>query len=89
MPFALICNDKPDHLETRKANRDAHLSYVAETGLVTFAGPFLDDAGAMNGSFILLDVADRTAAENWAAKDPYAMAGLFASVEIRPFKQVI
>ena len=31
----------------------------------------------------------RAAAEDWAANDPYAKAGLFDSVEIRAWKQVI
>ena len=32
--FALICTDKPGAIETRKANREAHLAYVAGTGVV-------------------------------------------------------
>jgi len=87
--FALICRDKPGHLETRKANRDAHLAYVAETGVVTLAGPFLDDAEAMCGSLVVLDVEDRAAAEAWAADDPYARAGLFESVTIQGWKKVV
>ena len=40
MRFALITKDKPGHIEVRKANRDAHLAYIAETGVVEMAGPF-------------------------------------------------
>ena len=36
----------------------------------------------MCGSLIILDVADLDEARDWAAGDPYARAGLFASVEI-------
>jgi uncharacterized protein len=89
MLYTVICADKPGHLETRKANRDAHLAYIRETGVVTQAGPFLDAAGEMCGSLIVLDVADQAAAEDWAASDPYAAAGLFETVEIRPWKRVI
>ena len=89
MLYALICTDKPGHLEVRKANRDAHLSYIAETGVVAMAGPFLTDAGEMIGSLVVLDVADRAAAEGWAAGDPYAKAGLFERVEIRAWKKVV
>jgi uncharacterized protein YciI len=39
--------------------------------------------GVMRGSLLILDVPDRTAAEGWAAGDPYAKAGLFGRVEIR------
>ena len=37
----------------------------------------------------MLATADRAEAEAWAAADPYALAGLFESVEINGFKHVI
>lgn len=89
MRFALICTDKADHLETRKANRDAHLAYIRDTGVVEMAGPFLNDAGDMCGSLVVLEVPDKAAAEAWAASDPYAKAGLFAKVRIEAWKKVI
>lgn len=89
MPFILICRDKPGALETRKANRDAHLAYVKDTGLATFGGPMLDADGGMCGSVLMLATDDRAEAEAWAAGDPYAKAGLFESVEISGFKHVI
>jgi hypothetical protein len=89
MPHILICHDKPGHLETRKANRDAHLAYVADTGLATFGGPMLDADGGMCGSVLMLATEDRAVAEAWAAADPYALAGLFAQVELNGFKHVI
>ncbi|MEX5727939.1 uncharacterized protein Ga0609869_001292 [Rhodovulum iodosum] len=87
--FALICRDKPGHLDTRKANRAAHLAYIEQTGVVAQAGPFLDEAGAMCGSLVILDVADRTAAEGWAENDPYAKAGLFENVSVQAWNRVI
>lgn len=89
MRVALICLDKPGHLEMRKANRDAHLAYLAETGVVEMAGPFLDAEGGMCGSLLVLEVADLAAAQDWAANDPYAKAGLFASVDVREWKKVV
>lgn len=88
MLFALICRDKPGALETRKANREAHLAYARDQGCILFGGPMLDEAGDMIGSLLAIDVADRAAAEAFAANDPYAKAGLFASVEITGFKKV-
>lgn len=87
--FALICTDKAEHLETRKANREAHLAHIRDSGVVQQAGPFLDAAGVMCGSLVVLDVPDRAAAEAWAAADPYARAGLFAKVRIEEWKRVI
>lgn len=86
--FAVMCTDKENHLETRKANRDAHLAYLKETG-VAQAGPFLDAEGNMCGSLLILDVADLAAAQDWAANDPYAKAGLFQSVSIQHWNRVI
>lgn len=86
--FAVMCTDKENHLETRKANRDAHLAYLKESG-VAQAGPFLDADGNMCGSLLILDVADLAAAQDWAANDPYAKAGLFQSVSIQHWNRVI
>ncbi len=33
MLFCLICTDKPNALDLRLANRDAHLKYWGEAGL--------------------------------------------------------
>lgn len=89
MLIALIAKDKDGALQTRKDNRDAHLAYIDSTGVVVQAGPFLDAEGGMCGSLVILDVADMEAAQEWAAHDPYAKAGLFASVELIQWKKVI
>lgn len=81
--FTLICTDKADHLPTRMANREAHVAYLRTSGVVSQAGPFIDAQGAMCGSLIVLDVADRAAAEAWAAAD------LFAKVRIEAWRKVI
>jgi uncharacterized protein YciI len=89
MRFALICLDKPNALQTRVENRPAHLEHLQSTGVVEQAGPFIDAAGQMCGSLIILGVASRAEAEAWAAADPYAKAGLFQSVMIQEWKRVI
>ncbi|MCG7493902.1 YciI family protein [Thalassobius sp. Cn5-15] len=89
MFIALIGKDKPGALEIRKANRDAHVAYLKSTGVVAQAGPLLDDAGEMCGSLVILDVENMTAAEAWAAADPYAQAGLFADVQLIAWNRVI
>ena len=89
MRFALICQDRPGHLPVRIANRSAHLAHIETTGIVEMAGPFLDEADQMCGSLIILQVADLQAAKDWAAADPYALAGLFESVSIQAWKKVI
>lgn len=89
MRFALMTKDKPGALQVRMDNREAHLAYIAETGVVEMAGPVLDDDGQMCGSLVVLDVVDMAAAQAWAADDPYAKAGLFSDVSLRAWKKVI
>lgn len=89
MLVALFARDKPDHLDVRKANREAHVAYLKTTGKVAMAGPLLDTAGDMCGSLVVLEVADMAEAEVWAANDPYAAADLFASVELTEWNKVI
>jgi uncharacterized protein YciI len=89
MRFALIAKDKPGALDVRKANREAHVAYLKSTDAVEMAGPFLDDAGDMCGSLIILELPDMAAAEAWAAQDPYKAADLFQSVEIIAWNKVI
>ena len=67
MRFALICTDKADHLEMRKANRDAHLVHIANSGVVEMAGPFLTETGEMAGSLVILNVDTLDQARDWAA----------------------
>lgn len=86
--FALICTDKDGHEPLRKDTRAAHLEYLTATGCVVYAGPFLNGT-VMTGSLVVIDAPDRTAAEAWAAADPYALAGLFAKVQIEEWKKVI
>jgi hypothetical protein len=89
MLFAIVCIDKPGAIDIRKANRDAHLAHIKESGRIEQAGPFLDEAGEMIGSLLVMEADDRAEVEAWCADDPYAKAGLFERVEIRPWKRVI
>lgn len=89
MRVALFCHDKAGALQIRLDNRSAHLAHIENSGVVEMAGPLLDPDGQMNGSLIVLNVDHLKNAEDWAAADPYAMAGLFRSVTITEWKKVI
>ncbi|MEM7710718.1 MAG: YciI family protein [Pseudomonadota bacterium] len=86
---ALICTDKPDHLQVRADNRDAHLVHLKADPHVVQAGPFTDATGQMSGSLILFATDDRTHVEAFATADPYAEAGLFADVRIERWNRVL
>ncbi len=87
MLFAIHALDKADSLDLRKATRPAHLAFLADY-TIPVGGPLLDADGQMCGSFLILDVPDRAAAEAFIAGDPYGVAGLFQSVELHEFMKV-
>ena len=87
MLYAAICTDKPGSLDQRKANRPEHLAYLKGLGdALVLAGPFTEEDGtSMNGSLIVVEAASLEDARNLITGDPFAKAGIFASVEIRPW----
>jgi uncharacterized protein len=90
MLFALICTDKPGLLQTRLDARPDHLAFLNSLGdALKGAGPFLGDDGKPNGSLVIISADDKDAATAIAARDPYAKAGLFSSVDIKPWNWVL
>ena len=90
MLFAITSLDKPDSMALRMATREKHLAYGGgESSRLRLGGPFLDANGNMVGSFIILEAESLEAAKLWAANDPYALAGLFASTDVRPWRMTI
>jgi uncharacterized protein YciI len=90
MHYVATCVDKPESLAIRLENRAAHLAYLNEkVAIVKLGGPFLDSAGQPCGSMLILECPDEAAARAFLAGDPYAKAGLFASVELRAFRPVV
>ena len=89
MLFAITCTDRPESLPIRLATREAHLAYLRDRAAsLVQAGPLLDPQGRPCGSLLLVDVEDAAAAQALTAGDPYAQAGLFESVVVRPFRSV-
>lgn len=90
MLYMFHCVDKDGAAEVRTANRGDHIAYLESHADRLFAaGPLLsDDGAAMVGSLLVVECADRAAADAFAADDPYAKAGLFQSVTIRPWRRV-
>ena len=89
MLFALNCTDRAGALDLRLATRPEHLAYLErEATRIAAGGALLDEAGQPCGSLLIIEAADQAAAEAFAAADPYAKAGLFASTVVRPFRRV-
>ncbi|MEM7276306.1 MAG: YciI family protein [Actinomycetota bacterium] len=88
MIWCIYCEDRPDGQDLRAETRPAHLGYLSGFDIEA-GGPLVGDDGAMVGSCIFLEAPDRAAAEEFAANDPYAKAGLFERVTITGFKKVV
>lgn len=91
MLFAFVCKDKPGHLQVRMDTRPAHVEHLNKLnaeGTLKMAGPFLDVEGKPNGSLVIVNADSIEAAKALADADPYTKAGLFESVEIKPFNWV-
>jgi len=91
MLFALLCKDKPGHLNVRMDTRPTHIEHLNRLnaeGTLKIAGPFLDDDGKPCGSLIIVEAESKEAARALADADPYAKAGLFESVEVQAYNWV-
>ncbi len=88
MLYLAICRDKPDHLALRTATREVHVAWLKSLGAVLkIAGPFLDDgATEMRGSLLVVEAEDLAAAKAIFVADPYQAAGLFETVEVKPWR---
>lgn len=90
MLFVIDCSDKPGHGQIRLDNRAAHLAYLEGfQDQLVMAGPFLGADGGMIGSLLIMDFADGDEAAVFCAGDPYAQAGLFENVAIRPWRKTL
>jgi uncharacterized protein YciI len=90
MYFVVFATDKPGAQDIRAANRPTHRDYLHNPGkhriTVRVAGPTLaEDGVAMNGTLLIVEAADIDAVRAFVADDPYSRAGLFQSVEVRPW----
>lgn len=90
MQYAAVCIDKPNSESLRMENRGAHIEHLKKVKEnMLLAGPFLNDDGRMCGSLLVFHGLSLEEVNSWLQDDPYAKAGLFESVEVRPFKKVL
>jgi len=91
MHIIVYSEDKEDSLEIRTANRTAHLAWLKsdDTIHVKVAGPWLDDAGTMRGSLLIVEAASVEVVKNWLSHDPYGQAGLTQKTIVKAYNWVI
>ena len=86
VPHLILCKDKVNALEMRKATRSAHLNFLKASERVSLAGPLTAIGGSQPiGSLVATWGDDEDAVSKWAAEDPYVKADIFESVKIRPY----
>lgn len=98
MLYAIIAEDAPGALPRRLEARAAHLERLKalqQAGRLVLAGPHpaidAEDPGpaGFSGSLVVAEFASREAAIAWAAEDPYAAAGVYSKVTVKPFRKVL
>jgi uncharacterized protein YciI len=89
MLFAITNIDKPGSSALRAATRETHLGYLDSiVSQLLLAGPLLNAENQPIGSLLVVEAESQAAAEAFAEADPYARAGLFESVAVRPYRLV-
>lgn len=98
MWFAIVANDVPNSLEARISSRPSHLARLQQMqadGRLLLAGPFpavaSEDPGraGFTGSLIIAEFEGIEAARAWAQEDPYLAAGVYSTVDVRPFRKTL
>ncbi len=98
MWYAIEGFDGPDVLDQRMSARAGHLARLTalrDQGRLLVAGPCpaidAEDPGpaGFTGSIVIAEFASLEDARAWADADPYLEAGVYARVEVRPFKRVL
>jgi len=97
MLYAIIAQDVENSLQHRLVARPEHLARLTalqDQGRLILAGPHpsIDseepgDAG-FSGSLVVAEFDSLLEAKAWADADPYIVAGVYANVTVKPFKQV-
>ena len=98
MLYAIICEEVPDSLEKRMANRPAHLERLKQLqaeGRLLLAGPFpaIDspDPGpaGFSGSLIVAEFTSLEEAQAWAEADSFVTGGVFSGITVKPFRKTL
>ena len=98
MWYVIYAEDVADSLDIRMAARPAHLERIqtlVDQGRILVAGPMpavdSEDPGpaGFTGSLIIARFDSLEVATEWANTDPYVEAGVFKSVQVKPYKKVL
>ncbi|UYU30384.1 YciI family protein [Siccibacter colletis] len=97
MLYVIYAEDVADSLEKRQSVRPAHLArlqLLRDEGRLLTAGPMpavdSNDPGAagFTGSTVIAEFTSLEEAQAWAEADPYIAAGVYKTVQVKPYKKV-
>lgn len=97
MLYSIFAYDTPNSLSKRQSARPAHLErlqLLSDQNRLIIAGPNpaidRNDPGeaGFSGSLIVAEFESLEHAKTWAEADPYVAAGVYAKVDVKPFKQM-
>ena len=98
MWYVIYSEDVENSLDLRKQTRAAHLERIqllVDQGRVLVAGPCpaidSEDPGeaGFTGSLVIAEFSSLEEAQKWADTDPYALAGVYRKVSVKPYKKVL
>lgn len=98
MYYSIYAKDNENSLQPRRGAGPAHrrrLEALLDQGRLLAAGPHpaIDSEApgpaGFSGSLIIAEFASLEEARAWADADPYFAAGVYASVEVKPFKKAL
>lgn len=87
MLFAMIAKDKPGSGDKRVSTRPVHLEHLKSLGdKLILAGALMGADGNPEGSLLVLESDSLEAATKSFMADPFIKEGIFASVEVKPWR---
>ncbi|GAB3287279.1 YciI family protein [Parahaliea aestuarii] len=98
MYYAILAEDVENSLALRQQARPAHLQRLqdlADAGRLLVAGPHpaldTEDPGeaGFTGSLVIAEFDSLEDATAWADADPYADAGVYRRVVVKPYRKVL
>lgn len=75
--------------DRRMQAREEHLTgarRLKASGVLLFAGAFLNDAGKMAGSTMVVQFEDYSELEAWLAQEPYLLTNVWETVDVKEIK---
>jgi uncharacterized protein YciI len=85
MLYIIYQEDRPDGAAIRAATRDEHFAYLDQhKDILVLGGAVLagDDDTTRTGSVLIINVANKAAADAFSENEPFRKAGLFRSVKV-------